>query len=221
MLARTPLAIKRETRDSEESTTAKIPKPIPVPIQQNLWNSIVPGNPQLFKPGNDILLEAFNAMLQSAAASLPNPGARQTSPDLYVDVCGNDSPSSNHSSVDVCSQASTTEASSSPSPRSISESSRRSSVSQDPSSKKPNLLLPPTRIYRRVTEDIRESDEYKTKRLRNNDAVRRSRENSKLKRETERHKFDELLQRYNTLLDHVKKCKCVKLPDFLNSEESK
>ena len=122
MLARTPLAIKRETRDSNEVTT-KIANPIPVTIQQNLWNSIIPGNAQLFKPGNDILMEAFNAMLQSAAAGLPATGIRQNSPDLYVDVCGNDSPSSNHSSVDVCSQASTTEASSSPSPRSISESS--------------------------------------------------------------------------------------------------
>ena len=98
---------------------------------------------------------------------------------------------------------------------------RRSSVSQDPSSKKPNLILPPTRIYRRVSDDVRGSNEYKTKRLRNNDAVRRSRENSKMKREEERQKFDELLQRYNILLDHVKKCKCIQLPDFLTPEESK
>uniref|UniRef100_A0AC34RAU1 BZIP domain-containing protein n=1 Tax=Panagrolaimus sp. JU765 TaxID=591449 RepID=A0AC34RAU1_9BILA len=196
----------------DESTgLCEIQRPIPVfPGRQMVSSN------NLMCPTPETILAAFNEIIKRASQTTNSEldHSKLNSPELFVDVCGEDNSTFNQSPIDLCSQAShsATEASSSPSPRSNSAHSRRSSASQEAKDRR-SIPLPPTRVYRRVTDDIRESDEYKTKRLRNNDAVRRSRENSKMKREQERQRYDELLQKYNNLIDYVRKT-CGTLPDF-------
>ena len=64
------------------------------------------------------------------------------------------------------------------------------------------------RAYRWASQPEKESEKYKAKRERNNEAVRRSREKNKFKKLLEDEKYDQLRTRYMTLLNGMKKCKC-------------
>lgn len=129
MIRRSPTALTVETTEAELANilSGKIQKPVALPFTNNIWGPILPNNatPNLFK-SNDALLEAFTTIFNNSAGTTPTLAAeiavqKQKSPELYIDVCGN-SPLSNQSSVDICSQAShsNTETSSSPSPHSTS-----------------------------------------------------------------------------------------------------
>jgi protease II len=133
---------------------------------------------------------------------------------VYVDVSESSSPASTQSSASSLSL-------SQPPPSNLSSISSSSSSSQETSTEKAlkealsvSMSKAP-RAYRWASPMEKDSFKYKAKRERNNEAVRRSREKNKVKKLLEDEKYEQLRQRYNAMLDSMKKCTCGCAAQFL------